>query len=90
MVYEYLIELFSYSYVGAHLSRFQQLLVTVSLHSYDVQKKKKVSLVLNFAGNQGTTALFNQDVIDRITEPAWDVKALYCNHPTRIIARPES
>lgn len=41
MVYEYLIELFSYSYVGAHLSRFQQLLVTVSLHSYDVQKKKK-------------------------------------------------
>lgn len=46
MVYEYLIELFSYSYVGVHLSRFQQLLVTVGLHSYDVQKKKKKRSVL--------------------------------------------
>lgn len=60
MVYEYLIELFSYSYVGVHLSRFQQLLVTVGLHSYDVQKKKKkeVSLVLNYAENQRTDFLW--------------------------------
>lgn len=38
MFYEYLIQLSSYGYVGAHLSRFQQLLIFVTLASYNVQK----------------------------------------------------
>lgn len=38
MFYECLIELSSYGYVGAHLSRFLQLLVIVSLASCNVQK----------------------------------------------------
>lgn len=45
MVYEYLIELFSYSCVRAHLSRFQQLLVTMSLPSYNVQKERKKNVL---------------------------------------------
>lgn len=36
--YECLIELSSYGYVGTHLSRFQQLLVIVSLASCNMQK----------------------------------------------------
>lgn len=38
MFYECLIELSSYGYVGAHLSRFQQLLIIESLASYNAQK----------------------------------------------------
>lgn len=38
MFYECLIELSSYGYVGAHLSRFLQLLVIVSLAGCNVQK----------------------------------------------------
>lgn len=38
MFYKCVIELSSCSYVGAHLSRFQQLLITVSLPSYNEQK----------------------------------------------------
>ena len=38
MFYECLIELSSYGYAGAHLSRFLQLLVIVSLASCNVQK----------------------------------------------------
>lgn len=45
MVYEYLIELSSYSCIRAHLSRFQQLVVSVSLSSYNVQKERKKNVL---------------------------------------------